>query len=440
MLAPAPRPAIRAALALAGLAALSAVSLDCGLIIGAGDYQVGTACPAGPCTCGGFAWTQSSCPNCVETNCCMEGDACRKDEQCAALYDCLATCGTTDGACRDQCRTLHPAGSSEAALALEQCQAQSCGNTCVSCGGLADWYADTCAACAQSSCCDAEAACAADAVCAERQRCYRACTYPSCPIDCDAQIAASSGQSLDSQVIRDYDTCTSKTCGKQCAYGAEWGCVGAFNWPAPTEGEMVAFTVHTTAFLDSSNYKDVTIRACPRSDYDCQSPIDTQKTGADGLTTLHVPSGFTGYFDATADNTLESLVYLSWPLVRDATYELQLGPYSLYQTLVMSGGGTVDDTKGAVFVYTEDCLGNPAPGIKLGIDPLNIADAFYFLGGSPVATQMETAAEAIGGYSNVDPGTVTLTATLSATMKQVASFTVQVRKQTLTFVSLTPTP
>jgi hypothetical protein len=418
-----------------------ALLASCNLVLGAGDYQVAADAGAGE-TCG-LPFAVASCASCVETTCCAEARSCAGDAACGPLYQCLTACGLTDAACRNDCTGKHPVSVDNGlAAALEACLSRgaACGAACSTCGGLAEWYGDACGACAASVCCDKARACADDEACAERQRCYRACTYPSCPIDCDAHVAASVGGPLDSAVITGFDTCVSKGCGKQCEHGAHWGCVGGFTWPAPSTSANVTFTVRATAFTTGLPFADATIRACARADLACDAPLGTALTGPDGLAALSVPAGFNGYFDATAADTLESLVYVAWPLTSDTTYDLSLGPYDLYKMLVTSGGGVVNDNLGALFVYTRDCLGADAPGVELEIQPRDVADGFYFVNGSPVSQQTSTSTDAIGGFSNVDAATITLTAKLAGATQTIATTTALVRIKTLTYVTLTPTP
>jgi hypothetical protein len=435
----APRLVLRGALAALALAALGAVALDCGLVIGAGEYEVGK----GPATCGGFAYASTSCGACNAATCCAEATACRKSPACAALFDCYAACAPSDAGCTGGCDRKHPAGADDAAVALAACQTQGCVGACKTCGGIVDWNAEGCAPCVATTCCAGGSACAGDPVCSELQACYRACTYPSCPMNCQSTIAASSGAPLDSDVITEIDTCTSNGCRTQCSYGAHWACVGAFSWPTFDTGDPVALTVHATTFASSgaTAFPDALVKVCGRSDGDCTSPLSQASTDADGRLTVTLPAGFNGYLDVTAPDTMESLVYLSWPItMATSTYELQLGPYELYKGLVESDNGTVDDTKGALFVYTRDCLGAPAPGVALTIVPLDVAKYFYFVNGSPVDAQTTTTTDAIGGFANVNAGTVTLTANLGVKGKKLALFTAHVRPATLTYVTLTPTP
>jgi len=237
--------------------------------------------------------------------------------------------------------------------------------------------------------------------------------------------------------------------------GTHWGCVGSVTPPAATAGS-VALTVEATQFTTGAPFEGLRVQACLPNDTTCATPIGPARTtDASGEATLTVPSGFEGYVDATATGMMESLVYLSSPVVSGATYRLNVGTYEAYTANVMAATGTVDPDAGALWVNMEDCLGQPAGGVVLSLDApwKESADGFYFQSGAPVAaeTQDETSINdsvggladvAIGGFADVTPtpGTPEITATLASNGEDVAQFTAIVRKQALTVISLGPTP
>lgn len=246
---------VRHALAAALSAALfGAVLLDCNLVLDTSSYAVGTTCPAGDCACGGFVYASSSCEACSQQSCCDESDQCQQAGPCGTLYDCLSTCAATDAACRLACTAKTPVQDSATAAALETCRAAHCSEACTSCGTLADWRSAACTTCVASTCCAEASACAGDEACAALSRCYRACTYPSCPEDCDARAGAASTSAKATALA----ACLSGTCADACGYGTQWSCVGAFHWPAKMEG-TVPYTVHATAFTDGSPMAGVKI-------------------------------------------------------------------------------------------------------------------------------------------------------------------------------------
>jgi hypothetical protein len=145
---------------------------------------------------------------------------------------------------------------------------------------------------------------------------------------------------------------------------------------------------------------------------------------------------------------MDALVFLAWPVTADQHYSLGLDSYDVYKTLVQSGGGTVKDEDGALFVFTYDCLLRPAPHVMLAIDdeskdPDGSTSHFDFVGNTPVSSIDETSPDGIGGFSNVVPKTVTLTAALKREAQAplpLAVLPVYTRPKTLTYVSLPPTP
>jgi hypothetical protein len=234
--------------------------------------------------------------------------------------------------------------------------------------------------------------------------------------------------------------------GDYSVTGTHWGCVGSVTEPVGVDGGTVAITLQAAAFMKGEVLPPVTINACDQSDMTCEQAITTATTDASGAATLVVPSGFQGYLDATALDRMESLVYLSSPVVNDTTVPLMVGAYTDYTAAVMAVTGNPLPQDGAIWVNTEDCLGQPAAGVELSLnqDFTTGTDPFYFLGGSAVSasalTPPATSSDAIGGFADVMPGLPTLSATQASNGQLYAQFNAYVRKQSLTVIWLQPTP
>lgn len=242
--------------------------------------------------------------------------------------------------------------------------------------------------------------------------------------------------------------------GDDYSVGARWGCVGSVASPAGEQGAPVAIALETVQFTNSSPFPGALIEACGIDDLGsppappCSMPITMATTDSAGAATLTVASGFNGYFYVTAPGQMDSLVYLSSPVVAAGTYLVQVGPYADYVQQVTSVAGSVVATDGAILVHAEDCLGQPAEGVQLalegawaGIGAL-APDPFYFVGGSPQpsSTQAQTTTEGEGGFADVLPLRGALTATLASNGELYASFSsALVREKTLTVVWLQPT-
>ncbi len=107
-----------------------------------------------------------------------------------------------------------------------------------------------------------------------------------------------------------------------------------------------------------------------------------------------------------------------------------------------------DMTRGWLQFETYDCTGNPvgAAGVQVTLDSTDpLVRAYYYPanGGTPSYTATETATSQVGaggGFVNVPPGVVNLTATLVATGQAFSHAHVIVRAGTLTTVFMFPSP
>src|SRR5262249_26297039 len=141
-----------------------------------------------------------------------------------------------------------------------------------------------------TTCCAAAESCAQDDSCAAHQRCYRSCKDPSCPIRCDDEQTPGSG---GGPVKTDLDTCLAAGCGADCKHGAQWGCVGKLQWPAPDPSKQVVYTIPLVGFVSGDPFPNAVVRACAPNDYACSMPLAFTTADAMGVAKLSLDSGFT---------------------------------------------------------------------------------------------------------------------------------------------------
>ncbi len=244
--------------------------------------------------------------------------------------------------------------------------------------------------------------------------------------------------------------------------GASWGCVGS-GAPAATDAGDVTLTLHVQ-HLGGTALDGASVKACSSLDPGCSSAIGGPvSTDATGVATISVPSGFDGYLDlsgavplpdggadagdagAATEPLMDTLIFVSPPPTRDRTQpDVNVGTYDEYKELVISGNGSVDPGTGALLIHTLDCLDQAAAGVTLSLDAEfgPGTDAFYFLNGSPVATQTQTDSGGIGGFADVmtrdGSGTPKITAALAANGETVAVFAATVRPMAVTEIWLSP--
>jgi hypothetical protein len=161
-----------------------------------------------------------------------------------------------------------------------------------------------------------------------------------------------------------------------------------------------------------------------------------------------LPHAWRGYLQLTAPGYVDSLVFTNRPYTGD---EMPEGPTLLTEASLNSisegGGEELDSTKGIVLVAIYDCDGNAAPGVRLvQLDVNSDERPFYFEGTLPdrdrdtttISTQLtrSMAPLAVGGYSQVDVGYVTMIGVLEATGDEIGRVTMQVRALTISIAEL----
>jgi hypothetical protein len=94
------------------------------------DFRCASACGfenAGP-KCGGFEAQSEGCNNCIQTECCDEGENCAATANCIELFDCVGACGSDQG-CVNTCANMYP-NAIEAHNAWVDCYNTQCAVAC----------------------------------------------------------------------------------------------------------------------------------------------------------------------------------------------------------------------------------------------------------------------------------------------------------------------
>ena len=333
------------------------------------------------------------------------------------------------------------------------------------CSSVSDagWYDADCLACVEANGCDEATACAADPACAARQTCLsRGFPLLSCPLEAGV-LASASPDALDAGPLR---TRVSALCGATCPAGT-WACAGGFSsWPVAPPGTATV-TIDPTIFVSLNDRGPAAVieqvRVCNGFPQDggvnCPSRFDG---GAPGALRFPVTTPFTGYLEVVAQATdggsppLDSLIYLSWPVVTDTTIDLRvLTDDGLSVIATALGVGSFDSSKATLVVLAKDCHGDPAANVTLTmapgqpVDPGKGSDAFTFLNGQPAPTDASvpgssalpatTTTDGVAGWAEVVPGLV-VSITAHARSGQTFTFQPSVQSRSVTYLWLTPVP
>jgi hypothetical protein len=208
----------------------------------------------------------------------------------------------------------------------------------------------------------------------------------------------------------------------------------------------VPFSASVRELVTMKPPKGLSITACDFRDLDCRSPIARTSDGTGtGDLTLDVPWGFLGYFEIRSDETATLLYYIDHQLFgpTQANAIFVTAPTWLEQASALAGAqmGTVS---GFVVVQMYDCEERAAPGIHFELD-MPGALPFFILNGIPTPGLQTTVydarlATAMGGFANVNPGVVIVSARLGTKGPRLDWYNVNVRPQTVTQLELRPYP
>lgn len=237
----------------------------------------------------------------------------------------------------------------------------------------------------------------------------------------------------------------------QSALPSEWACLDKPpRMVIPQSGRAISIRLAVTDFVDLMSPPGLAGKACNPTDVPCDKPVveGVLPDDAGYLVFSGLPHAWRGYFQLTAPGYIDSLVFTNRPYAGD---EMPEGPTLLTEASLNSiskgGGEQFDPTQGVVLVVIYDCDGKAAPGVRLvQLDATSAERPFYFEGTLPdrdrdtttISNQLtqSMAPLAVGGYSQVDPGYVTMIGVLEATGGEIGRVTVQVRPLTISIAEL----
>lgn len=259
------------------------------------------------------------CTGRLQDNCGEALTACTDSAECAPLEECLRGCEPSDPQCQLGCFRGTSLATPEA-RAFAECRQADCDSACcASCGGTEGVFgADDCSGCIAERCCTEASDCSNSSPCLDRIACVNGCNDPGCSDQCLAFEAAGD---VDTRLYE----CALRQCSEQCTLGADYACVGDYDWPIPDEIEVTERFRVVDRFTDEP-FEGLELSACRRSPPDCQTVVDRQTTDENGMATVIFPGRrgdfassiepFTGYLLITGDDFLPTLFYRDRPSYR----------------------------------------------------------------------------------------------------------------------------
>lgn len=225
----------------------------------------------------------------------------------------------------------------------------------------------------------------------------------------------------------------------------DWSCVPETQQPAVTANvnQPITYALQLANLVTQQPLTNATVRACFRADVGCSSPVGPTLTpDATGVVQLTLFEGFNGFLEIVAEGMVPTLAFFpsAWSSTLIPYMEqlpILLLPGLALPQLAVAAGVQVDTTSGLVSMYTYDCAGPFAAGVRLAIDS-GSAVPYAFVNDLPVAGQDVTSEAGIVGFVNVQPGIVVVTAFPGGDEQALSVDTMLVRTGWLTVGRLIP--
>ncbi len=226
-----------------------------------------------------------------------------------------------------------------------------------------------------------------------------------------------------------------------------WGCVGNVQWDMATSDPLV-MNARLRRLSDESPVEGATAMLCGPLDTDCVSPLDTMVSDSNGVISGTAYYGFRGYTliepPTSYPNMAPAILWASPPRFDEVPAE-DIQPIHLTAVDEVAGisiilGVSINPEAGHIFGLTSDCNAAPVGNVTLRADVIGTdTQQYYFDGSVPSKTATETGPDGFGGFINLPPGLVTITAT-SLDVGLVGSVTVLIKPGHITYLGIGPTP
>lgn len=254
--------------------------------------------------------------------------------------------------------------------------------------------------------------------------------------DCTARGSAFAGT-----VCADH-VCVAKAADAGASTGP-WACLGDVAWPSQGAA-TVTLSVRVIDVLAAAPPKGLAIRACAKLDIKCDHPLSAATSvDATGLVKAEVASGFDGYLELTGTEITPALFFVTKPVYGDTAVPGVVPVVSPagFDDIAKAIGTTLEPANGHVYALASDCADVSASGVRLEVDKKTAATAgYYMINNVPVGTAAATDAAGSGGFLNLPVGFVKLSAFVAATGARVGESSVVIRKGTVSYPRIIPTP
>jgi hypothetical protein len=141
---------------------------------------------------------------------------------------------------------------------------------------------------------------------------------------------------------------------------------------------------------------------------------------------------------------MPALWYFSPVPVADGTFNVGLLSPQAFNSIATAETTTIDPDAGHAFNFALDCTatyGTFVAGMSFSANPSTTETrGFYLANGLPNTTATATDRSGIGGFANLPPGVVTVTATVASSSERSGSVSILIRPGVITYSPIAPSP
>jgi hypothetical protein len=239
-------------------------------------------------------------------------------------------------------------------------------------------------------------------------------------------------------------------CLESCGFDSYWSCVGHVEWPPTVQNSMtLQFSLFDVVYADPSHpVTGVTAKLCPIADPTCSDAGAAAQSDPQGNVTLASDGGvgnyYVGYLDLSGGGIVPELVFWDFPISQNVAVLQAVGTATAFE--LNTGAQVLDDAgwdaaTGVLVISGVDCYLLGGAGLTYSINvPASPPTPFYTdqTGVRFAAGLTTTNWSGYGLFLNVQPGPVTVTASLPPPVGAIGQFDVFVRPGTITWVLALP--
>lgn len=236
----------------------------------------------------------------------------------------------------------------------------------------------------------------------------------------------------------------------------KWGCLGNVVWPPQSGTEKVKFRERFRRLVSATPIVGLKVKACASLDPECNSPVAQSETNAKGDVVLDLPKHFRGYLHMpTGPDSFRDMaptIYAVYPPPdRDSDLvtepELAKVPIAVsiaeLDFLLAQVKTSTDPNLGHIFGLVTDCRFAPVGGVSVKAVQNDAKTVQYYYEGNdtPTVTRKETDPSGNAGFLNLPSGIISIETTIPAQgNKRTGSYSVLVKKGSVTILNMVPTP